>query len=108
LNSAEITPGTASTGGGTAGGRAHAAGGTYGLPGSGTVSSLDATANTGGGSGGGGSQDSAGSTSGSGNGGSGVVIIRYAGTVTKGAGGTITTSGGYTYHTFTSSGTYTA
>lgn len=39
-------------------------------------------------------------------GGSGIVIIRYAGS-TKGSGGTITSSGGYTYHTFTSSGTYT-
>jgi hypothetical protein len=40
-------------------------------------------------------------------GGSGVVIIRYAG-AQRGTGGTVTSSGGYTYHTFTSSGTYTA
>jgi hypothetical protein len=40
-------------------------------------------------------------------GGSGVVIIRYSGS-TRGTGGTITSSGGYTYHTFTTSGTYTA
>ena len=40
-------------------------------------------------------------------GGSGVVIIRYLGTP-KGTGGTITESGGYTYHTFTASGTFTA
>jgi hypothetical protein len=46
--------------------------------------------------------------SGGGSGGSGIVIIRYAGTTTKGTGGTITTAGGYTYHTFTSSGTFTA
>jgi|TARA_B100002019_G_scaffold288848_1_gene303266 hypothetical protein len=39
------------------------------------------------------------------NGGSGIVIIRYAGSQ-KGTGGTVTSSGGYTYHTFTSSGTY--
>jgi hypothetical protein len=36
------------------------------------------------------------------------VIIRYAGTVQRGTGGTVTTSGGYTYHTFTTSGTYTS
>jgi hypothetical protein len=40
-------------------------------------------------------------------GGSGVVILRYAGTQ-RGTGGTVTSSGGYTLHTFTSSGTYTA
>jgi len=39
-------------------------------------------------------------------GGSGVVIIRYLGTP-KATGGTITQSGGYTYHTFTSNGTFT-
>jgi hypothetical protein len=37
----------------------------------------------------------------------GVFIIRYAG-AQRGTGGTITSSGGYTYHTFTSAGTYTA
>jgi hypothetical protein len=40
-------------------------------------------------------------------GGSGIVIVRYLGG-TRGTGGTITYSGGYTYHTFTSSGTFTA
>jgi hypothetical protein len=40
-------------------------------------------------------------------GGSGVVIVRYAG-AQRGTGGTVTSSGGYTYHTFTSSGTFTA
>jgi hypothetical protein len=35
------------------------------------------------------------------------VILRYAGSP-RGTGGTITQTGGYTYHTFTSSGTYTA
>jgi hypothetical protein len=39
------------------------------------------------------------------NGGSGIVIIRYAG-AQKGTGGTVTSAGGYTYHTFTSSGTF--
>lgn len=58
-------------------------------------------ANTG--SGGGGSSHGGGSTAG----GSGIVIIRYAGSQ-RGTGGTVTSSGGYTYHKFTSSGTYTA
>jgi hypothetical protein len=35
------------------------------------------------------------------------VIIRYAG-AQRGTGGTIVTTGGYTYHTFISSGTFTA
>jgi hypothetical protein len=40
------------------------------------------------------------------NGGSGIVIIRYAGSQVA-TGGTVTSAGGYTYHTFTSSGTFT-
>ncbi len=36
----------------------------------------------------------------------GVVIIRYASTLPTLTGGTITTAGGYTYHTFTASGTF--
>ena len=39
-------------------------------------------------------------------GGSGIFIIRYAGSQ-RGSGGTITSVDGYTYHTFTSSGTFT-
>jgi hypothetical protein len=35
------------------------------------------------------------------------VIVRYIGPQ-RGSGGTVTSSGGYTIHTFTSSGTYTA
>jgi len=44
-----------------------------------------------------------------GNGGSGVVIIRYAGTqkLAHINGGTVSVSDGYVYHTFTSSGTFT-
>lgn len=61
------------------------------------------TANRGGGGGGGASVNVI--TSGAG--GSGVVIIRYIG-AQRGTGGTVTASGGYTIHTFTSSGTYTA
>jgi hypothetical protein len=58
------------------------------------------TGNTGGGGGGG-------NAFAGGNGGSGIVIIRYLGSQV-GSGGTVTSSGGYTYHTFTSSGTFTA
>jgi hypothetical protein len=59
--------------------------------------------NTGGGGGGG---QGAGSIAGAA-GGSGIVIIRYAGSQ-RGTGGTVTSAGGFTIHTFTSSGTYTA
>jgi len=62
----------------------------------------DGTVNTGSGGGGSGSNSANG-----GAGGSGVVIIRYSG-AQRGTGGTVTSSGGYTIHTFTSSGTYTA
>jgi hypothetical protein len=40
-------------------------------------------------------------------GGSGIVIIRYQGPQ-RGTGGTVTTFGNYTIHTFLSSGTFTA
>lgn len=91
-------------------------GGADGLPGGGGLgggsaggsnlgNSSNATANTGGGSGASGCGN--GGTVSSGNGGSGVVIIRYSGSQ-RGSGGTVTSSGGYTYHTFTTSGTYTA
>jgi hypothetical protein len=43
----------------------------------------------------------------SGAGGSGIVIIRYSGSQ-RGTGGTVTSSGGNTIHTFTTSGTFTA
>lgn len=56
--------------------------------------------NTGGGGGGG--YNSAGA-----NGGSGIVIVAYLG-AQRGSGGTVTNDGTYTYHTFTSTGTYTA
>jgi hypothetical protein len=41
-----------------------------------------------------------------GSGGSGVVILRYSGPP-RGTGGTITVSGGYTYHQFNGSASYT-
>jgi hypothetical protein len=91
LHSTGVAPGYGGTGGG--------GNGAY-LSSSGT----DGTANTGGGGGGGGNSIS--SANGMA-GGSGIVIIRYLGSQ-RGTGGTVTSSGGYTYHTFTSSGTYTA
>lgn len=59
------------------------------------------TVNTGGGGGG---QGSGRNNSGA-SGGSGVVIIAYSGTQIA-TGGTISTSGGYTLHTYTTSGTF--
>lgn len=59
------------------------------------------TVNTGGGGGGGGWSGGL-----SGAGGSGVVILRYLGSQ-RGSGGTVTSAGGYTIHTFNTSGTYT-
>jgi hypothetical protein len=75
-----------------------------GIGGGGTGSKFESgvagTVNTGGGGGG-----SANFYVGGG-GGSGIAILRYLGTPVA-TGGTITQSGGYTYHTFTSSGTFT-
>jgi hypothetical protein len=68
--------------------------------GSSSSNAVDGTANRGGG-GGGGTQSYQSSASG----GSGVVIIRYAG-AQRGTGGTVTSAGGFTYHTFTSTGTF--
>ena len=94
-----------SAAGGAGGG--GAGGGGDSPPGGGKSGSAG-QANTGGGGGGTGSLGSgADSQSNGGNGGSGIVIISYAGSQ-RGTGGTVTTSGGYTIHTFTSSGTYTA
>lgn len=93
-------------GGGGAGSSAAGAGGNGG-GGAGAVGNAvgsNATVNTGGG-GGGAAAASGGYTGG--NGGSGIVIIRYPGSQ-RATGGTVTSSGGYTIHTFTSSGTLTA
>jgi hypothetical protein len=79
-----------SYGTGGSGGGGNATGGT----------GTSGTANTGGGAGAGASVG--------GSGGSGIVIIRYLGTVQRATGGTVTITGGYVIHTFTSSGTYTA
>jgi hypothetical protein len=81
------TAGTGGTGGGGAGGTRPSGTGTSG------------TANLGGGGGGSGNNSSVG-----GAGGSGVVIISYVGAQQFG-GGVVTSSGGNTIHTFTTSGT---
>ena len=98
--------GSAVTYGGGGGGRSNtvaggAAGAGGGGAGGGTNNSfvgVAGSANTGGGAGGGNTAAA---------GGSGIVALRYLGTQ-RGTGGTITTSGGYTIHTFTTSGTYSA
>jgi hypothetical protein len=98
--------------GGGGGGGTYTSGGAGGSGGggSGGASSPSAgnpgTPNTGGGGGGATSAPSTGGPFG-GSGGSGVVIIRYLGSQ-RGTGGAVTSSGGYTIHTFNSSGTYTA
>jgi hypothetical protein len=102
--------------GGGGGGSVHnASGGVGGTGGSGggangvayqDAAPAAATANTGGGGGGAAGRNGI-SYGASGAGGSGIVIVSYLGSQ-RGTGGTVTTSGGYTIHTFTSSGTYTA
>lgn len=110
--------GTTYAGGGGAGGRSEysipvgtggAGGGGGGGASSGSAPAVNGaagTANTGGGGGGSGGNVQTTSSLG-GNGGSGVVIVRYSGSQ-RGTGGVVTSAGGYTYHTFTSSGTFTA
>lgn len=85
-NGAGNNPGSGGAGGGGAGGKDGGAG-------------TAGTANTGGG--GGGSYTGAG-----GAGGSGIVILRYTTGTIVATGGTITTSGSDTIHTFTGSGTF--
>ena len=93
---------TTTYGGAGGGGNGSATDGTSGNQVAGGTATAG-TANTGGGGGGG----AAGRAQGGQNGGSGIVIVRYYGSQ-KGFGGTITSSDGYTYHSFTSSGTYCA
>jgi hypothetical protein len=95
-------------GGGTYASSSFSSGGTGGGGvggGNGSTPGGNGTTNRGGG--GGGTGGGGASNQPGGSGGSGIVIIRYAG-AQKGSGGTVTSSGGYTYHTFTSSGTFTA
>lgn len=89
--------GSAVTYAGGGGGGGNGAGGAGG----GGAGNTAGTANSGGG-GGGGVATSVGRA-----GGSGIVIISYLGSQ-RGTGGTVTSSGGFTIHTFTSSGTYNA
>jgi glycine rich protein/Big-like domain-containing protein/all-beta uncharacterized protein/F5/8 type C domain-containing protein/BACON domain-containing protein len=89
-------------GGGTAASSAGAGG--SGIGGNGNVSGgngSNATANTGSGGGGGGNGGLGG------NGSAGTVVIAYVTGSLTATGGTITTSGGNTIHTFTANGTFT-
>ena len=89
----------------TTAGTGGSGGGGAGVTGTGSTPATSGTANTGGGGGGGSEGGQSNVTAGAG--GSGIVVIAYVGG-TRGSGGTITSSGGYTYHTFTTSGTFTA
>ncbi len=91
--------------GGNWGGQSGAGVGVAGFGGGGTANA-DASPNTGGGGGGANSNGSSGFALPGGNGGSGIIIIRYAGNPVA-TGGAIVTTGGFTYHTFTSNGTLT-
>ena len=68
--------------------------------GTGANNGNNAVSNKGGGGGGGGAYEYYG-----GSGGSGIVIVRYTG-AQRATGGTVTTSGNFTIHTFTGSGTF--
>jgi hypothetical protein len=93
-------------GGGTSSSGSY--GGVGGLGGGGTAGNGTATSgavNTGGGGGGNWGYTN---TYYSGGGGSGIVIVRYPGTAQRANGGTVSVTGGYVIHSFTSSGTFTA
>lgn len=94
-------------GGGSGGGGQSTLNGGGGGATNGATSGNDtssATANTGSGSGAAGTGGAPNTT---GAGGSGLCIVRYAGSQ-AGSGGSVATTGGFTYHTFTSNGTFTA
>ena len=101
--------GSAVTYGGGGGGAALVTGGAGGAGGGGTGASASGvgTAGTANRGGGGGGSYGTGSAIAGASGGSGIVVISYVG-AQRGTGGTVTSSGGSTIHTFTSSGTYTA
>jgi hypothetical protein len=88
------------------GGGGSSSGGSGGGTGGGGAGGANGNASTNTGGGGGGGQNITSAVNG-GNGGSGLVIISYTG-AQRGTGGTVTSSGGSTIHTFTSSGTYLA
>jgi hypothetical protein len=101
--------GGGSTQSGGTGGAGGLGGGGAGSPATSSNNGESGTVNTGGGGGAGGYGRSGVNVTGTnGAGGSGVVIIRYLGTAARATGGTITITGGYVIHTFTSSGTYIA
>lgn len=96
-NSGNGPAGVGGTGGGGPGGRYSG----------GLQPGTNGTNNLGGGGGGGAGFDSPTQSWSGGNGGSGIVILRYLGPQ-RASGGAISQSGGYTIHTFISSGTFTA
>lgn len=100
ISGASVTYGGGGGGASTGTGGAGGTGG--GGRGAGSGALANGTANTGGGGGG-----AFGNTATGGTGGSGVVIISYPTGNLTASGGTITTSGGNTIHTFNSSGTFT-
>ena len=79
-------------------------GGNGGATGGGNINATPGITNTGGGGGSGGSSESSSYGSGA-NGGSGIVIVRYPGTVQFYTGGTVNYANGYIIHTFYSNGT---
>ena len=101
-------------GGGAGGASTSTAPGGTGGGGTGAATTGNSAANAGDGgntagganTGGGGGGDAASRNAGGKAGGSGVVIIRYLGAQRAQGGNTITSIGGFTYHIFTSSGTY--
>lgn len=93
--------GTLAGGGGGAGGDGGIGGGGAGTKSS-TVLSVAGTPNTGGGGGAG--QALGGAAEAGKAGGSGVVVIRYQSGASLASGGATTASGGYIYHTYTTSG----
>ena len=101
--------GGGSTQSGGTGGAGGLGGGGAGSPATASNNGENGAVNTGGGGGAGGYGRAGVNVTGTnGAGGSGVVIIRYLGTVQRATGGTVTITGGYVIHTFTSSGTYIA
>lgn len=102
ISGSAVTYGSGGGGGGGNGGNGGTNAGN-GAASTGPSSGGSGTANRGGGGGGG---SFASSSNPAGAGGSGVVIIRYLTGTVSAIGGTITTSGGFTIHTFTSSGTF--
>jgi hypothetical protein len=114
--------GTGAVGGGGGGSSAVGGSGSTGTGGAGTANSYSGTSVTYATGGAGATSSSGAGSAGAANtgnganapwnlagqaGGSGILIIRYIGSQ-RGTGGTITSVGGYTIHTFTSSGTYLA